>query len=295
MKRRIFSFLICIFWVSLTATSSGQIQVSLTTSRSEYMLHEAIDVKLRIANLSGRPVFLRDTPDAPWLNFEVQNVDTGRRLPARRNRPPTEPLLLETGHTVERTLEIGKFNSVESRGIVQLTAQIFVAELDRFFTSRPGFVTIGEGRKVWLRRVGIPGGAEFREYSLLSYHVARKEYIYLRVRDPEAGTVFVTRPIAPALSFGNPVAEVDAESRLHTLILIGPKTYQYQLFDTEGRQMDQIVYRATTTRPALARSSFGRVEVVGGFADIPKAVPANSEAALGPARLSERPAGLPRS
>jgi hypothetical protein len=295
MKSRIVSLLGLILSGSLAATSFSQIQLSITTSRTEYMLHEAIDVKLKITNLAGRPVFLRDTPDAPWLNFEVQNVDTGRRLPARRGRPPMEPLLLEAGQTVERTLEIGKFNSVESRGILQFTAQIFVAELERFFTSKPSFVTIGEGRKVWTRRVGIPGGAEFREYSLLSYHVARKEYLYLRVRDPESETVFVTRPIAPSLSFGNPIAEVDAESRLHALFLIGPKTYKYQLFDTEGRQMDQIIYRATTTRPILARSSLGRVKVVGGFADIPKAVPAGSEAALGPARLSERPAGLPES
>ncbi len=284
-----------IFWAAFTPTVPAQIQISMTTSRAEYVLHEPINVTLRLTNLAGRPIFLRDSPDAPWLGFEVQNIDTGRRLPARRDRPPADPLLLETGQTVERTLAISRFNNIDSRGIVQISAQIFVAELERFFTSKPIFVTIGEGRKVWSQRVGIPGGAEFREYSLLSAHIGQKEYIYLRVRDPETGTVFVTRPIAPALSFGNPVAEVDAESRLHSLILVAPKTYQYQLFDSEGRQMDTIVYRATSTRPTLSRSPLGQVGVVGGFADIPKAVPANSEAALGPARLSERPAGLPGS
>jgi hypothetical protein len=269
----------------------AQLRVTVKMPRETFILNEELNATVQITNLAGRPLFLRDTPDSPWLSFQSENVDTGRFATALKGRPTEDPLLLEVGQTLEHTVDLQKYLSLNNRGIQQITAQIFIAELDRFFTSPRLFITMSDGRKLWSQTVGVPGEGGVRQYSLLNCQIDKTDQIYLRVKDPDTGAVFTTRPIAPSMTFGDPLADIDSESRLNVLTLIGPKMYVYYLFDTNGRQLDRTIYRSAASRPALARTASGQISVIGGFADIPRAVPAG--APDGPGKLSERPPGLP--
>ncbi len=272
----------------------AQIRIALKPSRSTFILHEPLEISLQLTNLSGRPIFLRDSPDAPWLSFSVENVDTKRIASSVRSRPAEDPLLLENGQTLEHTIDLRNYHFVETRGIHQIVALVYVAEFEKMFSSNRQFITISEGRKVWAQTSGVPGRGEVREFSLLNCQIDNVDRLYLRVKNPDTGSVLVTRPIGPVMGFGEPEADVDTESRLHVLTLIGPNTYVHYLFDADGRQLDRVVYRSAATRPSLRRTAAGQISVAGGFADIPKAQPA-AAATKAPARLSDRPPGMPKS
>ena len=118
----------------LAATAQAQIQVELKFKRLQYIAHEPILATLKIANLSGRDIDLRDENGQRWFGFEI-NAGEGRLLaPFKRG---TEPVL-----HVELSRRFSKINlAAVSRSVSALPRprNVYFSDLNKFSTPRPSF------------------------------------------------------------------------------------------------------------------------------------------------------------
>ncbi|HSH38850.1 MAG TPA: hypothetical protein VK993_08695, partial [Chthoniobacterales bacterium] len=161
--------LICAMFIA--AAAHAQVQVELKFKRLQYVAYEPIMAEVKITNLAGRDIELRDGNGERWFGFEVNTGEDGRLL-APAPLEPEPPLRIETGTTVTRKVNLTPIFPVHDLGPYHVRANIFFADLNKFFYSQTKVFQVGDARPIWQRTVGVPDGVAgaggTRTYSLLS-------------------------------------------------------------------------------------------------------------------------------
>jgi hypothetical protein len=172
-------------------------------------------------------------------------------------------------------------------------ATLFAQQTNKFFTSPALNFEITEGRLMWQKTVGVPDGSpgagSSRTVTLLSHRLPQSTYLYIRIEDSHAGTVFCTHQLGRFLTFGSPNVMLDRQNNVHILQNVAPKAYTYSKIGLSGEVLDRKAYNEFSTRPALRRGDDGSVVVVGGQAYDPSAPPPEESLPS----LSDRPVALP--
>lgn len=263
-------------FLSFAPAAKAQIQISVSLSRSIYMVYEPIILTVSIHNLTGAPLLLQDDPRHRWFDVQVETVD-GRPLPPRGTLPENPPATIAVGQTVKRSINLTPLFPITEFGGYRVRAVVYLPELGRYFESnQPGF-EITEGRKLWDQTVGVPPDSgldgKTRTYTLLAHRLPQSTRLYLRVADPERGVIYCTTQLGRFLSFGPPEVLVDSTNQIHILHNLAPKEYLYSHFDLNGKVQKQQAYQDFGSRPALVRTTDGGVNVLGGTPFDPKATP----------------------
>lgn len=287
-------FLLFSTLVLLAGSAHAQLQVSLKIPRRLYMAYEPIIATISVINLTGRDVMLDEVDGQKWFSFQISTGD-GRLVPPRDPNYEVTPLLIPTGQTVKRSVNLVSLYPVDDFGLYRIKASIFLPELHRYFSSPTVGVEISEGKTLWRQTVGVPegtpGAGEYRVYTLLSFRQLKDNMLYVRVSDKDGNSIYATYPLARLLVSTEPQIQLDQQNRLHVLQLIGPKTYTYSRIGVNGEWLGQTTYNELKTRPTLRKLPSGEIAVVGGKVEMPLA----AQAAGGPPlpKLSDRPAGMP--
>lgn len=287
-------FLLFLTLLLLAGSARAQLQVSLKISRHLYMAYEPIIATISVVNLTGRDVLLDEVDGQKWFSFQIFTGD-GRLVPPRDPNYELTPLMIPTGQTVKRSVNLVSLYPVDDFGLYRIKASIFLPELHRYFSSQSVGVEISEGKTVWTQTVGVPegtpGSGEYRVYTLLSFRQLKDNMLYVRVSDKDGASIYATYPLARLLVGTEPQIQLDRENRLHVLQLIGPKTYTYSRIGVNGEWLGQTTYSELKTRPTLRKLASGEIAVAGGQVE----VPVTTAAAGGPSlpKLSDRPAGMP--
>ncbi len=139
--------------------------------RLQYIAHEPVMATVRITNLAGRDIDLHDENGHRWFGFEV-NAGEGRLLAPLRQSTPEPALHVEAGKTVTRKINLTPAFPVHDLGAYHVRANVYFADLNKFFYSQTKVFQVADARPIWQRTVGIPEGSpaagEVRTYSLLS-------------------------------------------------------------------------------------------------------------------------------
>jgi hypothetical protein len=284
-----FRFLLA--FLILAATSArGQIQLELKFKRVQYVAYEPVIATVQITNLAGRDIELRDDEDQRWFGFEIKTNDE-RFLPLLTHE--TEPpLKIEAGKTVTRRINLSPQFPVHELGPYHVRANVFFADLHKFFYSQGKVFQVVDARPIWQRTVGVPEGmanaGEPRTYSLLSNRFPDHTSIYVRVEDKSSGVVYSTYSLGRAIAFDDPQAELDQLNRLHVLHCAAPRSWSYALVGPNGELLAHSIFLETKSRPRLRREENGAVIVKGGMLDAP--VQSSQKSA---AKLSARPPSIP--
>ncbi|MEO8440811.1 MAG: hypothetical protein ABI540_11405 [Spartobacteria bacterium] len=275
-----------LFLVALSA--EGQIQVDLKFKRLQYIAYEPVIATVTITNLAGRDIELRDANGEHWYGFEV-TANEGRTLaPIRQFSEP--PLQIAAGTSVTRKINLTPLFPVSDLGVYHVRANVFFADLNKFFYARSKVFEVTTARPIWQRTVGDPSGNGVRTYSLMTNRFPDHTSLYVRVEDKENSLVYSTYSLGRLISFDEPHAEVDRENRLHVLHCSAPRIWSYSLVGLDGRLLKHATYSQTRTSPHLRRKEDGTVAVSGGTLDVPVAPGAGARAVP---KLSERPENLP--
>lgn len=271
----------------VAATARAQIQVDLKFKRLQYIAHEPVIATVTITNLAGRDILLRDDNDQRWYGFEV-TADEGRTL-APLPHAPEPPLKIAAGNSVTRKINLTPLYPVADLGVYHVRANVFFADLNKFFYARAKVFEVTGARPIWQRTVGDPIGGGARTYSLMTNRFPDHTSLYVRVEDKENGLVYATYSLGRLISFDQPHAEVDRKNQLHVLQCAAPRIWSYSVVGLDGRLLKHTTYAETRSSPHLRRAADGVVTVTGGMVDTPVAT------ARGPAtpKLSDRPADLP--
>lgn len=278
---------------ALAAISSAcaQVQVDISFKRTLYLRYEPLICTVTITNMSGRKLELADTPRDKWFGFEVESGD-GRPLPPNNSDYRNEPMTIEVGQKLTRSINLTPLYPISEFGTYRIRAAVYVAELNKYFSSPTLNIEITEGRDVWHQTVGVPPGTgqgNSRLVTLLAHRLPQTTVLYLRVEDRDAGIIYCTTPLGRFVAFGNPEVEFDVKNNVHVLQNTAPKNFLHSEFDLNGKMIKQQAYNAGNVRPALVRKSDGSIEVAGGIPFDPKATPPEK---LLP-KLSDRPVPLP--
>ena len=282
------------FGISLAAflfgvvAAQAQIQVELTFKRVQYIAHEPILATVRIANNSGRDIDLRDDSGQHWFGFEI-NAGEGRLLAPLRSDTSEPALHVEIGQTVTRKINLTALFPVHDFGTYHVRANVFFADLNKFFYSTTKVVQVSDARPIWQKTVGVPegmpGAGEARTYSLLSNRFLDHTSLYVRVENRDTGVVFTTYSLGRIIASQDPQAEIDRANQLHVLHCASPRSWAYSHVGLNGELLAHSTFLETKSRPRLRHTTDGSIAVNGGMLDLPTA-----DAKRNPAqKLSERP------
>lgn len=281
-------FLACSLLFLLAVTAEGQIQVDLKFKRLQYIAYEPVIATVTITNLAGRDIELRNDKDQSWYGFEV-TAKEGRTL-GPLPHPPEPPLQLAAGTTVTRKINLTPLFPITDLGVYRVRANVFFADLNKFFYAPTKVVEITSARPIWQQTVGDPGGNGVRTYSLMTNRFPDHTSLYVRVEDKENSLVYATFSLGRVISFDEPHAEIDRQNQLHVLQCSAPRIWSYSLINPNGKLLKHETYAQARSMPRLRRGADGTIAVAGGMRDVPVAPGAAGRAAP---KLSERPTNLP--
>ena len=280
-----------LFSLAVAGTAAAQIQVDLKFKRVPHIAYEPVIAMVQITNLAGRDIELRDENGERWFGFEV-TANEGRLI-APVDVTSEEPLRIETGQTVTRKINLTPRYSVHDLGPYHVRANVYFADLNKFFYSQAKVFQVGDARAIWQKTVGVPDGmpnaGETRNYSLLSNRFPDHTKLYVRVEDRNTGAVYNTFPLGRAIAYDEPQTELDRSNQLHVLHCAAPRTWAYSKIGLNGQLLSRSTFMETKTRPQLRRTPDGAVAVRGGMLDAPVAQSAQQPAS----KLSARPPVTP--
>jgi hypothetical protein len=286
MRLRVF----CAFLIFAAASAHAQIQLDLKFKRVQYVAYEPVIATVQITNLAGRDIELRDENEQRWFGFEVKR-DEDNFLPVA-DHAPEPPLKIEAGKTVVRKINLAPQFPVHDLGPYHVRANVFFADLNKFFYSPAKVFHVVNARPIWQRTVGVPEGMQdagaTRTFSLLSNRFPDHTKLYVRVENKDTGVVYTTYSLGRAIAFDEPQAELDQLNRLHVLHCEAPRTWAYSQVGTNGQLLAHQTFLETKSRPKLRRADDGAVIVKGGMLDAPV-----QSAQKSANKLSERPPSIP--
>ena len=285
-----FGFSVAIFLLVVAATARAQIQVELTFKRVQYIAHEPILATVKIVNNSGRDIDLHDDSGQHWFGFEI-NAGEGRLLAPLRTDASEPDLHVEAGKTVTRKINLTAPFPVADFGTYHVRANVFFADLNKYFYSTTKVVQVADARPIWQKTVGVPegmpGAGEARTYSLLSNRFLDHTSLYVRVENRDTGVVFTTYSLGRIIASQDPQAEIDRANQLHVLHCASPRSWAYSHVGLNGELLAHSTFLETKSRPRLRHTADGTIAVNGGMLDVPTA---NAKRTPGQ-KLSDRPPG----
>src|SRR5205823_4189100 len=226
------------------------------------------------------------------FGFEV-NAGDGRLLAPLRLNAPEPSLHVEAGRTVTRKINLTPVFPAHDLGSYHVRANVYFADLNKFFYSQTKVFQVADARPIWQRTVGIPegmaGAGEERTYSLLSNRFPDHTSLYVRVENKNRGVVYTTYSLGRVIAYDEPQAELDRANQLHVLHCGAPRNWAYSHIGLNGELLAHSTFMETKTRPRLRHAADGAIAVSGGKLDLPVPPSARSPAP----KLSSRPAGPP--
>src|ERR1700731_64132 len=286
------------FWIRLAAlfflaaTAHAQIQVELKFKRLQYIAHEPVLASIKITNLAGRDVDLHDDSGQRWFGFEV-TAGEGRLLAPFKSETAEPALHVEADKTITRKINLTPVFPVHDFGTYRVRANVYFADLNKYFYSQTKVFQITDARAIWQKTVGVPdsmpGAGEVRTYSLLSNRFPDHTSLYVRVENKNSGVVYTTYSLGHVIAFDEPQAEIDSANQLHVLHCAAPRSWAYSHIGLNGELLAHSIFMETKTRPRLRHTAGGAIAVSGGKLDAPAPPSARSPAP----KLSSRPAGPP--
>lgn len=282
--------LVCV--IVAASSAQAQIQLELKFKRLQYIAYEPVIATVQITNLAGRDIELRDDGGQRWFGFEVTGGQQQLLAPSAVESEP--PLRIEAGKSVTRKINLAPAFPVHDFGSYHVRANVYFADLNKFFYSTTKVFQVTDARPVWQKTVGVPeglpGAGSTRTYSLLSNRFPDHTSLYVRVEDKTSGVVYSTFSLGRAIAFDEPQAELDRMNQLHVLHCSAPRTWAYSHVGLNGELLKHSTFLQTKSQPHLRHAADGVVAVHGGVLDKPVVQNAQNTAP----KLSARPPDMPQ-
>lgn len=268
--KQLMALAVLILCVISSLRVDAQIALSLELNHKSYLKYEPIIAKLRMRNYSGRAIVFGENPKLQGkIRFEIE-AQGGGFIPPRGDKSPSiKGMVLPSGVTKDVEFAVTNFYQMTDIGVYRVAAIISHPLMPSEYRSNTVTCTIAKGVTIWQRRIGVPqlldrdDSIDSRDVSLISFHDGLRKSLYLQVEDDKLvyGVVRVGREIG-----GRPPAcEVDSLSQIHLLIPASAEVFVYNMFDANGKLLENEIYRSDSTAPILVRDpEKGNVLIAGG-------------------------------
>jgi len=196
------------------AAAQAQVQVDLKFKRLQYIAYEPVVATIAITNLAGRDIELHDADGQSWLGFEITGNEE-QPIPPLAGANREAPLRIQAGQRVTRQIDLTPLYPVHEYGAYHVRANIYFADLGKFFYSGTGVFEVTDAHPIWQQTVGVPDGAsgDVRTYSLMTNRFPDHTSLYVRVQDKDSGVVYATYSLGRTVSLEQPQAEIDRSNQ----------------------------------------------------------------------------------
>ena len=250
--------------------ASGQISISASTDRDRYIRFEPVKLTVSLKNYSGHTLSFggREAGQGDFLKFVITNTEGRTVSQLNQELRPEKGLELPPGAGRSITIFISEFFGIQNDDDYELVIRVGHHRFENDFLSAPIHFQVRGGVRVWSRVVGTPGENKVntiatRTCSLNTIHYEEGDIYFLQIEDNHY--VYATIRLGPRVLGINPQCEIDALSRVHTLIQTAPRLLNYKIFDLDGDMKQSSHYMIEKTVPGLFRDpELGTVSVVGG-------------------------------
>ena len=279
------------------------VMVDVISNRDQFIPGEALQIGVRIANQSGRPIHLG--LDDRWLEIVVQDAD-GNLVPQTGKLPVVGEIKIENSTRVTRRFNLTQAVPLTKPGkyVVHASVRIREAGWSEDVGANPLIVNVFAPRIIWKETFGIPpaagrdpGPPQTRTYALEQVHCFKtKMKLYLRITDQTGDKTYSVQQIDDITNFSKWYADVDGYGNLHVLHQTPraiARAYSYVVFSPYGEMLIRQTHNVDETQPRLYASESGLIRVRGGVrvpngTDLPK-----PEDRLPPPDFTQVPKDLP--
>lgn len=271
INRKFSWFFFVILLIFIPSETFAQIALKLVMNRQDYICFEKVFAKVEMRNDSGHAIaFGHDQKLQGELLFEIKDAQGKILDKVNEATPPVIGLILRAGETKEFVIQVSRYYNLNKSSKYQMMAYVKHALFQDEYRSNMVYFNIEDGYLFWSRSVGIPDFSDNQQankiktrfFNIKTIFETSKKVYYLVVEDEK--TIHTIRRIGYELGSEVPSFDVDMFSRLHVLLPISPRVFNYFIFDIKGTLEKREVYKKTKTIPALIRDAKGNIIVAGG-------------------------------
>jgi hypothetical protein len=248
--------------------ATAQIQVSVQTERTDFLLYERVDLVVTVTNAGDSDLVLDNNEGQPWLSFLVSKPD---RLPVHQERQAAfKPISLKVGERKTLRVNLTPLFSFREEGDYKAAAVIDLPGEGQIISDSVPFSVL-RGREVWSQTRPVEGFD--RVYSLIRFSPGPDTtMLYLRVEDPDENLVLANLALGEVVAYIDPEVFFDPQGNLHVMQPIAMGTYLYTRTDSAGKILHQGIFKTfQAIRPRLTKLEDGNIIVVGGLEENPNA------------------------
>ncbi|MFM7101490.1 MAG: hypothetical protein ACKO3N_09990 [Verrucomicrobiota bacterium] len=250
----------------LGARALAQVEVTLVPTQEFCLIGEDVELAVKIANFTGRPLILGADPR--WLRFSVESTD-GHVVNRIGEGEETGEFKLDTSNRATLRFNLLPLFDLSRPGRYRVFATLDVpGQGDE--VSPPAQFEIIRGNRLWEREFGIASAdpespaPERRKYILQQANYLRALRLYLRITDRAEGRTFRVLHLGGIISFGSPSVMVDRRSRLHVLHPFAPDRFAYHVISPDGLVERRETWIGAGQRPELRVNETNQIIVFGG-------------------------------
>ena len=256
----------------LAAELTADVVMRLELNRETFMQFEPVVAVLTMRNTSGQVLVFGTEPEFKgYLEIELTDI-AGRPLPGSGTKFDLKGLMLRSGADQKIRINLSGKVDVTKCGNYRVRLILGHPMLRDEYESNTRQFEVSTGRVFWQRRFGMPklgDGHEagtpppLRSYTVKNLWDGAHLYYYLLVEDDE--NIYAMKRIGEVTNRDRASCEMDMLNRLHVLLPLQPKIFQYQVFDWTGNRELNKVYKSSKSVPFLFRdATTGEVGVLGG-------------------------------
>jgi len=263
-------------FLAATALATAQIQVSVQTQRTDFLLYERVDLFITVENIGDTDLILDNKEGSPWLSFMVSKHGRVNDFPVQQERQLNpEGLTLKAGESKTLKVNLTPLFTFREEGDYRASAVIDLPGEGQIISDPVPF-TVLNGRTVW-SQIHTVDGSE-RTYSLISFApTIDTTELYLRVEDPAENLVYANLALGQLASSTDPGIYFDPAGNLHILQPIALGIYLYTRADPDGKIIHQTLFKSAPqpgsgldlVPPRLVKTDDGNVIVWGGLGENP--------------------------
>ncbi len=247
----------------------GQISISISTNQRRYISFEPVKVTVTLRNYSGHSLhFGDDVNGGGYLKFHIKNSKGNEIQPVGSDFNPVANLVLSAGIVKSITFSLTNYYALQGRNDFEIRARIGHWRLATDQISNPIYFQTRNGRSIWTRTVGLPAAPDgsvikTRMCSLNVFNLSKGEIYFLKIEAEDYVQPIVR--LGPKIIGIQPECDIDALSRVHTLVQTVPRLFKHRVFDLNGDLKQETAYIYESAQPRLVRDSeFGTIRVKGG-------------------------------
>ncbi len=268
------ALVLCLLFAAFS-NARAQLAVSITLSRSGYLLYEDVDAKVYFRNLSGRPlVFGENDKLRGTLSFSVIGPDGKKRelLDKKLARNLLTGIVLNAGATESVIAPVSRMYDLSKPGNYSIYAIITHPLLDSAYKSAETGFSVFNGIVAWQRLLGVPDvlnekkgeKVESRLAKILSFYDGKRKLFALMIEDDDF--VYCVHRLVQDVEGGLPLCMVDGLSRIHIFAQTGAKIFAYYIYNVNGKLEKREIYRKSEgVNPRMIRDpNQGVIRIVGG-------------------------------